>query len=40
MQKLPLLILAILAVYVGFTTITNSKSIKNMIDKGIEITKK
>ena len=40
MSKIPLLIFAALAAYVGYTTITNTKSMNNMINKGIEITKK
>ena len=40
MPKILLLILVILAAYVGYTTITNTKSMNNMIEKGIEITQK
>ena len=40
MSKIPLLIFAALAAYVGYTTVTNTKSMNNMIEKGIEITKK
>lgn len=39
MSKILFLTLAILAGYVGYTSITNTKSINNMIDKGIKITK-
>ena len=40
MSKLTYLIFSILAAYLGYTTVTNTKSMNKMIEKGIEITKK
>ena len=40
MSKLSLLLIAVLATYIGFTGITNTKSTNDMIDQGIAIVKK
>lgn len=39
MEKISLIIMVLLATYVGFSSIINTKTLNNVIDKGFEITK-